>query len=179
MYARQAHEWGRSKSRPLKLWQWYKHGLLVYCNICRVVVKSETWNCVRTRPLLANPVTSLNCWFSQYYSILQFLPLVFSLSYVQKFVSYLISRLHPVVFGNWIVLIHVSWLVILELLTLFECRSDMANTVQYKILEGEKFSEMAHCNNWWIIFWRMPKSNRNFKASKKHEVSAFTEQKAQ
>ena len=25
-------------------------------------------------------------------------------------------------------------------------------TVQYKILKGENFGEMAHCNNWWIIF---------------------------
>ena len=30
------------KSRPLKLWQWYKHELLVYCCICPVAVKSET-----------------------------------------------------------------------------------------------------------------------------------------
>ena len=60
MDARQAHEWGLSKSRPLKLWQWYKHELLVYCCICRVVVKSETWNCVCTRPLLVSPVTYLH-----------------------------------------------------------------------------------------------------------------------
>ena len=33
------------------------------------------------------------------------------------------------------------------------------NTVRYKILEGENFGEMAHCNNWRIIFWRMPKSS--------------------
>ena len=57
MDARQAREWGLNKSRRLKLWHWYKHELLVYCCICRMVVKIETWNCVRTRPLFANPVT--------------------------------------------------------------------------------------------------------------------------
>ena len=40
-------------------------------------------------------------------------------------------------------------------------------TVRYKILEGENFGEMAHCNNWRIIFWRMPKSSQKSKASKK------------
>ena len=55
--AKQAHGWGLNKSNPLKLWQWYKHELLVYCCICRMAVKSETPNCVHTRPLLANPVT--------------------------------------------------------------------------------------------------------------------------
>ena len=39
-------------------------------------------------------------------------------------------------------------------------------TVRYKILEGENFGEMAHCNNWQIIFWRMPKSNRKSMMSK-------------
>ena len=38
-------------------------------------------------------------------------------------------------------------------------------TVRYKILKGENFGEMAHCNNWRIIFWRMPKSSRKSKAS--------------
>ena len=57
---RQAREWGLSKSWPLNLWQWYKHVLLVYCCICRMAMKSETWNCVRTRSLLANPVTFLD-----------------------------------------------------------------------------------------------------------------------
>ena len=51
--ARQAHEWSLSKSRPLNLWQWYKHELLVYC-ICQM---SETWNCVRIGSVLANLVT--------------------------------------------------------------------------------------------------------------------------
>ena len=58
MDARQAHEWGLSKSRLLNLWQWYKHELLVYCCIYRMAVKSETWKCVHTRLLLANPVTN-------------------------------------------------------------------------------------------------------------------------
>ena len=35
MDARQACEWGLSNSRLLKLWQWYKHELLVNCCICR------------------------------------------------------------------------------------------------------------------------------------------------
>ena len=60
--ARQAREWGLSKSRPLKLWQWYKHELLVYCCICWVAVKSESWNCVQTRHLLANPVTYVHTY---------------------------------------------------------------------------------------------------------------------
>ena len=51
MYARQACEWGLSKSRPLNLWQWYKHELLVYYCICRMAMISETWNCVCIRPL--------------------------------------------------------------------------------------------------------------------------------
>ena len=55
--ARQAHEWGLSKSRLLKLWHLYKHELLVYFCICQMAVKSKTWNCVCTRPFLANPVT--------------------------------------------------------------------------------------------------------------------------
>ena len=59
--ARQDCEWGLSKSRLLKLWQWYKHELLVYCCICRMTVKSETWNCVCIRPFLANLVTSYIC----------------------------------------------------------------------------------------------------------------------
>ena len=54
---RPVNELSLSKSRSLNLWQWYKHELLVYCCICRMAVKSETWNCVRTRPLLANLVT--------------------------------------------------------------------------------------------------------------------------
>ena len=29
------------------------------------------------------------------------------------------------------------------------------HTVRYKILEGENFGEMAHCNNWWIIIWQI------------------------
>ena len=37
--ARQAREWGLSKSTSLKLWQWYKHELLVYCCICWMAVK--------------------------------------------------------------------------------------------------------------------------------------------
>ena len=48
--ARQACEWGLSKSRPLKLWQWYKHELLVYCFICQMTTKSETWNSACIRP---------------------------------------------------------------------------------------------------------------------------------
>ena len=54
---RQARERGFSKSRPLSLWQWYKHELLIYCCICQMAMKIETWNCVYTRPPLANPVT--------------------------------------------------------------------------------------------------------------------------
>ena len=42
MDARQARERGLSKTRPLKLWQWYKHKQLVYCCICQVAVKSKT-----------------------------------------------------------------------------------------------------------------------------------------
>ena len=45
MDVRQAREWGLSKSGPLKLWQWYKHKLLVFCCICQMAVKSEIWNC--------------------------------------------------------------------------------------------------------------------------------------
>ena len=30
-------------------------------------------------------------------------------------------------------------------------------TIRYKILEGENFGEIAHCKNWWIIFWQTPK----------------------
>ena len=30
------------KVKPLNLWQWYKHELLVYFCICRMVVKSQT-----------------------------------------------------------------------------------------------------------------------------------------
>ena len=55
--ARQAREWGLSKSRPLKFWQWYKHERLVYCCTCRMAMKSETWNCACIRSLLANLVT--------------------------------------------------------------------------------------------------------------------------
>ena len=57
MDTRQAREWGLSKSRPLNLWQWYKYELLVYCCTYQMTVKSDTWNCVHTRPLLVNPVT--------------------------------------------------------------------------------------------------------------------------
>ena len=39
-------------------------------------------------------------------------------------------------------------------------------------LEGENIGEMAHCNNWQIIFWRMPKPSRKSKVFKKNEVSA-------
>ena len=39
-------------------------------------------------------------------------------------------------------------------------------TVQYKILEGENFGKMAHCNNWQITFWRMPKSSQKFRKMK-------------
>ena len=38
-------------------WLWYTHELLVYCCARRVAVKSKHWNCVRGRPLMANPVT--------------------------------------------------------------------------------------------------------------------------
>ena len=69
MDARQAREWGLSKSRPLKFWQWYKHELLVYCCICQAAVKSEIWNCVCTRHLLANPITNGN------YFVIIFLPI--------------------------------------------------------------------------------------------------------
>ena len=46
------------------------------------------------------------------------------------------------------------------------CLRTGTNTVRYKILEGENFGEMAHCNNWRIIFWRMPKSSRKSIMSK-------------
>ena len=45
-------------------------------------------------------------------------------------------------------------------------KSKETSTVRYKILEGENFDEMAHCNNWRIIFWRMPKSSRKSIMSK-------------
>ena len=58
MDARQAREWGLSKSRLLNLCQWYKHELLVYYCICWMAMKSETWNCACIRPLLENLVTN-------------------------------------------------------------------------------------------------------------------------
>ena len=61
MDTRQACEWGFGKNRPLKLWQWYKHELLVYC---RMTVKSETWNCACIRPFLVNLVTNHACVYT-------------------------------------------------------------------------------------------------------------------
>ena len=49
---RQAQKWSLSKSRLLNLWQWCTHELLVCC-IYQMAVKSETWNYVCIRPLLA------------------------------------------------------------------------------------------------------------------------------
>ena len=49
-------------------------------------------------------------------------------------------------------------------------------TIRYKTLEGEDFGQIAHCNSWQVIFWRMPKSSRKSSVQEKR-ASAFTEQK--
>jgi len=40
--------------------------------------------------------------------------------------------------------------------------------MQYKILEGENFGEIAHSKNWQTIFWQIPKIE-----SKLQSVSLF------
>ena len=62
------------------------------------------------------------------------------------------------------------------MLKVYCCKYEM-DTVRYKILEGENFGEMAYCNIWWIIFWRIAKFSQKSKTSKKNEFSPFTEQK--
>ena len=77
--ARQAHEWGLSKSRLLSLWQWYKHELLVYCYICQMPMINEIWNCACSyKTLLANLVTFIIQYTTYFVASYSYSTIVFS-----------------------------------------------------------------------------------------------------